>query len=76
MNSLYIKFNSITYAQKAQEMLRSYGINTKISRNINPKRQQGCNYVLYVPSQRAYESLDILNENGVKNLGLERGDGT
>lgn len=72
MNNFYIKFGSVTYAQMAQERLRKNGIRSKVGRNTNPNRRQGCNYVLFVDGdvQRAYK---IINDANIRNLGLEGG---
>lgn len=74
MNNYYIKFGSVTYAQLARETLRKNGIRSRVGKNTNPNRRQGCNYVLYIDgdAQKAYR---IINEASIKNLGLERGVG-
>lgn len=72
MNNYYIKFGSVTYAQLAQETLRRNGIRSRVGKNTNPNRKQGCNYALFIDgdAQRAYR---IITNANIKNLGLERG---
>lgn len=72
LNNYYIKFGSVTYAQMAQQVLRKNGIASRVGRNTNPNRRQGCNYALYIngDAQKAYR---IVNGADIKNLGLEGG---
>lgn len=73
MNGYYIKFGSVTYAQSAQELLRKNGIASRIGRNTNPNRRQGCNYALYIDGD-AQRAQRIINNSNIRNLGLERRD--
>lgn len=67
----YIKFSSITYAQKARDYLYRSSINSTVGRNPNPKGR-GCAYVLYVSGniEKAYE---LITAAGIKNSGIEAG---
>ncbi len=72
MEKPFIIFSSITYAQLARDTLLRYSIRSQISRNSNPDRRAGCNYLLYVDTDidRAHE---ILERENVKNMGIKRG---
>ena len=72
MNNYYIKFGSVTYAQMAQEVLRRNGVRSRVGKNTNPNRRQGCNYALFLAGDGQAAYRIITNEN-IKNLGLERG---
>lgn len=72
MDNVYIKFGSVTYAQMAQELLRKNGMRSRVGRNTNPNRRQGCNYALFIDGD-AYVAYRIINNANIKNLGLERG---
>ncbi len=72
MNNYYIKFGSVTHAQLAQETLRRNGIRSRVGKNTNPNRRQGCNYALFIDGDPQSAYGIIMNAN-IKNLGLERG---
>ncbi len=74
LNNYYIKFGSVTYAQLAQETLRRNGIRSRVGKNTNPNRKQGCNYALFIDGDAQTAYRIIMREN-IKNLGLERGMG-
>lgn len=62
---LTIKLNSVTYALKANALLRSRNIKSEIKKNPKPRHGEGCGYLLNV--RTADESiLDYLRENGVE----------
>lgn len=61
---LTIKLNSVTYALKANALLRNRNIKSEIKKNPKPRHGEGCGYLLKI--RNADESiLDYLNENGV-----------
>ncbi len=70
MTYTYIKFESQTGGEKARQLLSSFGIGSKLKRNPNPNRKEGCNFALFVNGD-VYNAFDILSKNGIKNLGVE-----
>lgn len=73
MQNAFIIFNSITYAQLARETLLRYSIHSRISRLRNGTATKGCRYILY-PEGDIYSAYEIITREGIKNLGVERGD--
>ena len=73
MQKAFIIFNSITYAQLGRDVLRRYNIRSGIGRLKANERIKSCSYVLYPEGDinRAYE---IIKSEGIKNLGVGRGD--
>jgi hypothetical protein len=64
---LIIKLNSVTYALKAKEVLRKYNISSKISKNPNPKKGEGCGYILSV-NNASENVLKILEKHKVETV--------
>ena len=58
-----IRIGSVTYAMKAREVLRSYGMEASISKDLRTKGA-GCMYVLFVPEKDADAAYDILLKAG------------
>lgn len=67
---LIIKLNSVTYALKAKEVLRKNGISSKISKNPNPKKGEGCGYILSV-NNASKNVLRILETNRVETVDVQ-----
>lgn len=72
MKKAFIRFNSITYAQLAKDVLMKNSIRSQIGRNNTNFKQKSCNYVLYVDGDinKAYE---IIERENIKNMGFESG---
>lgn len=68
--SLYIKVGSITNAQRARRALQQAGIKSYLQRLQNPMPGDGCGYVVVV-NQTAENALVILENNGIRILGVE-----
>lgn len=71
MNKATFKFSSITYAIKAKNTAERFGAKTKMQKNPNPKKGEGCGYSLVVfgDTDKIKESFD----NGkIKYTGMER----
>ncbi len=68
-----IRIGSVTYAMKAREVLRSYGIDASISKDLRTKGA-GCVYVLYVPEKNVDAAYDILLKAGFDLPGEKRRD--
>ena len=65
MKMCYITFRSVTPAQKAERLLRSFGMNCAIARTPKWMEEQGCGYSLRVPHRQLHQSVDILRNNKV-----------
>lgn len=65
-----IKFSSVTHALKAKEIIENMGYKTKINKNTNPTKNEGCGYSINFVGDisRVVVRLDI---NKVKYLGYE-----
>lgn len=63
-----IKVGSITAAQRGQDVLRKAGIKSTVSRLENPKKGDGCGYLIVTNSENA---VKILTENKIRVIGVE-----
>ena len=68
MEKPLIMVSSVTYAMQGQELLKGYGIKSKVERTPKNTLRQGCGYSLFVP-QRTDEAEMLLRNNGIKVLG-------
>lgn len=64
MDKVNFKFNSITYAIKAKNTAERLGCKTRLFKNPNPKRGEGCGYNLIVTGnfsevKRAFDDIKI-----------------
>lgn len=48
MYKAIFKFNSVTYAIKAKNIAERFGAKTKMQKNPNPRKGEGCGYSLIV----------------------------
>ena len=64
---LILKFNSVTYALKAQNVLKAKHIKHVLGKNPNPKKGDGCGYIItvYNANRQTAAYLDS------KNLGYK-----
>ncbi|MBQ8029176.1 MAG: hypothetical protein IJ262_07195 [Clostridia bacterium] len=67
---IYIKFASVTLAEKAKNLLLSRSIKSYIKKNPNPNHKEGCNYALFVYGDIS-TAFRIIEKNSVSNLGIE-----
>lgn len=65
------KVNTITNAQMASKLLKSYGIKCKIGRIKNPKKSEGCGYTVDVDCNDYITINDMLESRGIKVSGIE-----
>lgn len=65
MRVCFITFRSITYAQRAQELLRRSGMGTSLGRTPRSLEQKGCGYSLRVPFTASQRALSLLRQNNV-----------
>lgn len=66
MQDAKIILTSITYANKAQQILAGYNIRTRITKLDSSTVRRGCGYALCVDSRNIAEIQRILCENYVK----------
>lgn len=64
-----IVLTSVTYALKAQEILRSHGIKSKLTRSSAVRKVRGCGYGIIIDAEDLQESEKLISEAGIKNLG-------
>lgn len=72
MGKPLIMVTSVTYAMKAKQILKSYGIRCEIERTPKRDIKTGCGYSLYVPKD-TQEAVKLLKENGIKVTGITEG---
>ena len=49
----YIKFSSVSAAQKARMMLMRQGVRSMVGKNPSPKKSEGCSFALFVDDAQA-----------------------
>ena len=64
-----IVLSSITYALKSQDLLKSNGIFSKITRSKSVKSVRGCGYGIVVDSVVAERSENLLASSGIPIVG-------
>ncbi len=64
-----IVLSSITYALKAQELLKSNGIYANITRSKAVRSVRGCGYGLIFDSALTEKAQDILIKSGIPIIG-------
>lgn len=70
MDKVNFKFNSITYAIKAKNTAERLGCKTRMTKNPNPKKGEGCGYSLTV-SGNADEVKNAFDLGKIKYTGYE-----
>lgn len=65
MKVCFITFRSITYSQRAQEVLRRGGIGTSLGRTPRYLEQKGCGYSLKLAFGAAERAMQLLRQNAV-----------
>lgn len=68
MNRIIV-LSSITYALKAQELLKNERIYASLTRSSAVKEVKGCGYGLSLPAVQETRAVQILQEAGIKILG-------
>lgn len=63
-----IKFNSVTQALHAQEILAGYGIRSRIVRTSKLKSDMGCGYSLYINGNKS-KSIEVIRSSGIRIVG-------
>lgn len=68
MRTKCIEVRSVTYAQKAQEVLKKYGIKASVKKQSDTT-YKGCGWCIEVSSLQSNTALSLLKNNGVKVTG-------
>lgn len=68
MKTKCIAVRSVTYAQKAQEILKRYGIKASVTRRTSGFTK-GCGWCVTVPGTQSETAYSILERNGVLVTG-------
>lgn len=74
MNGFYITFRSVTYAQRAQGVLREAGIGTVLSRTPRELENRGCGYRLQL-REDPKRAVQLLRKAGVDYRRVFTADG-
>ncbi len=64
-----IVLSSVTYALKAQELLKSNGIYSNITRSKAVKSVRGCGYGISFDETAAEKAQSLLVKNGIPIIG-------
>jgi hypothetical protein len=64
-----IVLSSVTYALKAQELLKKDGINSKLTRSKSVRNIRGCGYGIAVDFSNAEKTEEILRSAGIPIIG-------
>lgn len=64
-----IVLSSITYALKAQELLKTNGIYSKITRSKSVRNVRGCGYGIAIDEMLAEKSRALLVASGIPIIG-------
>ena len=65
MLTFYITFRSVTYAQRAESVLRRKGIGCALRRTPKWMEERGCGYCLRVKQQSLGEALGLLRSQAI-----------
>ena len=65
MDSVYITFRSVTYAQRGEQVLRSAGIGCTLQRTPGWMELQGCGYCLRLQEKWVRRAVELLQHNKV-----------
>lgn len=74
MKKQLIQVNSITYAIKGRDILKSNGIKAYVERTPADVDRVGCGYSIYVKGD-IEKAKDILKSAGIKIVGRQEGEG-
>lgn len=64
MKSYYITFRSVTFAQKAEGVLKRAGIRCSLHRTPRWMEERGCGYCLHLKQGEPHTAAALLQENG------------
>ncbi|MCH5189238.1 MAG: DUF3343 domain-containing protein [Oscillospiraceae bacterium] len=70
MDKVNFKFNSITYAIKAKNTAERLGCKTRLFKNPNPKKGEGCGYNLIVTGKFS-EVKKAFDDSKIKYTEIE-----
>ena len=65
MNQSFITFRSVTFAQRAEAVLRQKNMEAAIQRTPRWMEEQGCGYCLKLWTQDIYRSVELLRNSRI-----------
>lgn len=68
MNKVIV-LTSITYALKAQELLRANGINANLTRSPSVRKVRGCGYGVKFAEENEKRASELIEQSGIPTLG-------
>lgn len=77
MESIYVTFRSVTFAQRGEEALRRAGIGCSLQRTPRWMEERGCGYCLGLRQRDGSAGVQILRKKQVpfRKVYLRRDDG-
>ena len=66
MNTTTITVGSVTYAIKVRKLLERNGINAMLVKVESSKSERGCTYGITVNSEKLYDAVSGLKNNGIE----------
>ncbi len=72
MESCYLTFRSVTFAQRAEQAIRRAGISAALSRTPKWMEERGCGYCLRLRCRDAQSAALLLKENAMPFRKLYR----
>ena len=65
MRTYFITFRSVTYAQRAERILKDSGIRCTLQRAPRAMEERGCGYCLRLQPQVAARAVQLLKAGGI-----------
>ena len=72
MEFCFITFRSVTWAQKADSLIRRLGYRCVLRRTSRWMEAQGCGYSLRVPTEDVWECVNRLRDNHISFQNVYR----
>ncbi|MDR2655358.1 MAG: DUF3343 domain-containing protein [Oscillospiraceae bacterium] len=71
MKKQAINLTSVTYAIKAQNLLKKYGIWSSIGKSGKNVKGVGCGYSIFVKDEHSAAAINIIQQNKIRILSVE-----
>ena len=77
MDSYYITFRSVTFAQRGEGILRRSGLGCALHRTPRALEERGCGYCLRLRQQDVSKAVELLRQQQIpfQKLYAQRADG-
>lgn len=77
MKFYFITFRSVTFAQRAEKLLRRSDIRCTLQRTPRWMEEQGCGYALRIWVKEPAQAVELLRRGDIpmRRLYIQRGDG-